>query len=334
MPNRCVVAVGGSAGGMECVREIVAQLPADFPAVVLITLHTLPYSKSYLSEILGRRCALQIMDPADKMALSPGTIYVAAPDHHLLVGRDVVRMTRGPKENNCRPAIDPLFRSAAYYGPRAIGVLVSGTLDDGSMGLEAIKRRRGIAIVQDPRDAPFPEMPQNALQVVDVDYRIAVAEIAPILIRLVHENVSDDGSEPIPDDLKFEVDMAEWRSAALEGRHRPGTPSPFSCPDCGGDLWDYTDDQQLQFRCRTGHAWSPTSLAAGQAEMVDDALNDAYRALKENEHLELRLARRARQQGVKQRTAYHEQQARDRAQSAAVLRELLFNLKTTIAEDA
>ena len=176
-----------------------------------------------------------------------------------------------------------------------MGVVLSGLLDDGTAGLRAVKTCGGVAVVQDPRDAPYPDMPTSALQEVAVDHRLPVAELAALLERLAWEPVVvPNNGTPIPDDLKFEAAMVEWDLDSLEGNGRPGKPSPFVCPNCKGSLWETEDGDQFRYRCRTGHAFSPLSLLTSQAEALDETLNEAFRALKEKHHLSLRLARRAR----------------------------------------
>lgn len=226
-----------------------------------------------------------------------------------------------------RPVVS---RAAVAYGGRAIGVLLSGTLDDGTQGLAAIKRCHGVAMVQDPKDADYPEMPATALRHVQIDHCLALADIGPTLARLVREPVATN--EPVPNDLEFEAAMAEWDPEALEGRARPGKPSPFVCPDCRGDLWEiHEKGEPVHYRCRTGHAWSPMSLRAGQAQMLDEALNEAYRALKESEHFDKRLARRAHGHASEGST-YYAEQAKIKARSAAVLREMLMDLRADQTE--
>jgi two-component system chemotaxis response regulator CheB len=191
-PPRRLVAIGASAGGVEPLRTLVAALPADFPAAVAIVLHTSPGSPGVLHELLGRVATMPVINAANGTAIHSGRVYVAPPDCHLLVEPGRLRLTRGPRENRFRPAIDPLFRSAAQvYGPAAIGIVLTGSLDDGTAGLWMIKRLGGVAIAQDPDEAMFRSMPESAIRYVDVDHVARLSEIAPLLVRLTTEAVPE-----------------------------------------------------------------------------------------------------------------------------------------------
>src|SRR5256885_4553560 len=179
MPGHDIVVVGTSAGGVEALATLVSTLPPRLPAAIFVVLHISAHSPSFVPDILDRSGLLETVQASDGMEIKHGRIYVAPPDHHMLVGHGNVRVVRGPKENRHRPAVDPLFRSAALaYGPRVVGVILTGALDDGTAGLRAVKRCGGLAVVQDPRDALFPSMPQSALQHVRVDHCLSVGEIA------------------------------------------------------------------------------------------------------------------------------------------------------------
>jgi two-component system chemotaxis response regulator CheB len=187
MPKRDIITIGGSAGSVEALQKIVQRLPADFPAAVFVVTHLSPRGKNFLPEILDGRGALPARQAQEGERIQPGEIYIAPPDRHLLVAEHHIHLTRGPKEGLHRPSINVTFRSAAAtYGPRVIGVLLSGMLDDGAAGLWEIANRRGATVVQDPAEAPFPSMPLNALQDAAVHYRLSAAEIGPLLPRLVN----------------------------------------------------------------------------------------------------------------------------------------------------
>jgi two-component system chemotaxis response regulator CheB len=334
MHGHDILALGGSAGSYECLRQMVATLPADLPASLFVVQHAQPYTRSYLPEILSRAGPLPARHPEDREPIQPGVIYVAPPDYHLLVGPGFVRLVQGPRENLARPAVDPLFRTAAVsYGPRVVGVVLSGYLDDGTAGLAAVKARGGVAVVQDPLDAAYPDMPASALRYVAVDYRLPLSQIAPTLVRLVHEPVVEkEGEVTVSGELNWESAAARWDLQALQSPERPGVPSSFTCPDCKGSLWEIDSGGPLRFRCRTGHAWSPLSLLAGQAGSVEAALNEAFRTLKEKEHLELRLARRSRETRSDAGAAYHERQAGEAKRAATVLHGLLMHLRSVDGE--
>ena len=303
-------------------------LPADLPAAVFVVLHIPPNAASMLPQLLARAGRLPATHAEDGAEIVPGHIYVAPPDQHLLLRRGFVRVTRGPRENRNRPALDPLFRTAAIaYGPRVVGVVLTGTLDDGTAGLFAIKRRGGIAVAQDPEDALFDGMPRSALANVPVDYCLPLVEIPAALTRLAHEPVVhvQDGDQPMPDKLLYGAEMAELDRAALEDDQRPGDPSPFSCPDCGGVLWETHDGRLTSYRCRVGHAFSAETLLASQAETYEAALWSALRALEEKASLARRMTTRARQNGLQAAAERFSSQLSDIERHVETLRRMLLS---------
>jgi two-component system chemotaxis response regulator CheB len=216
---------------------------------------------------------------------------VAPPDFHLVVEPGIVRVTKGPRENRFRPAIDPLFRSAGQvYGPAAIGVILTGSLDDGTDWLSAIKRLGGCAIVQDPMEALFPSMPQHAIDHVEVDYILPLAQIAPMLVRLTAAAVEPAASAVIPEQIQVEVKIAMEHNPLDAGLERIGKPSDYACPECHGVLLELKDGARTKFRCHTGHAYSIASLLAAIAEGIEDSLWTAIRALEEGQLLMMRMA--------------------------------------------
>jgi two-component system chemotaxis response regulator CheB len=297
---RDIIVIGASSGGHEALQEIVAGLPADLPAAVFVVVHVPARATSWLPEILSRAGRLPASHARHNEAIRAGRIYVAPPGFHLLLDDSRTHVVRGPKENNHRPAIDPLFRSAArFYGPRAVGVVLSGALDDGAAGLFSIKSRGGIAIVQDPEDALFPDMPRAALSVVQADYCVAKAEIPLIIAELSGQSSLQSTGEPeaIMGQMKKETELAALNPDTVEDDHKPGKPSAYGCPDCGGVLWELQDDEWLRFRCRVGHAFSAEGLLRSQGESLDSALWSAFRGLQESAALSRRLAKRARDNG-------------------------------------
>src|SRR5947199_4217672 len=186
MPRRDIVVIGASAGGIEALGGLVRHLPADLGAAVLVVLHLAPEHKSVLPRILSSAGPMPAKHAHNGEALVPNCIYVARPDHHLLLHESHIRVIRGPRENGHRPAIDPLFRTAAYtYGPRVIGVVLTGRLDDGTSGLQAVKECGGLAIVQDPADAEHPSMPRSALRSVKVDRTAPLGELGKAIMELL-----------------------------------------------------------------------------------------------------------------------------------------------------
>ena len=245
-----------------------------------------------------------------------------------------MRVIRGPRENNHRPAIDPLFRSAAYsYGPRVIGIVLSGMLDDGTAGLVAVKNRGGLAVVQDPQEALFPDMPRAALAAVPVDHCVSKKEIAQVIAALTQKPIPGETGKGetmnAPTEMKKETAITELTPGAIEDDDKPGTPSVYGCPDCGGTLWELQDDEWLRFRCRVGHAYSAEGLLGSQDENLESALWSAFRGLQENAALARRLAERAR--GNKQDLAAEkfETKSQRAAEQARLIRELLLNAQSS-----
>jgi two-component system chemotaxis response regulator CheB len=291
--KRDIIVVGASAGGMEALQRVVAGLPADLPAAMFVVWHLPPgLRRSVLPQVLSRAGKLPALEAEDGMRIRPGRIYVAASDHHLLLDRGVMRVTKGPKENRFRPAIDPLFRSAAYaYGPRTIGVVLTGALDDGTSGLWTVKLRGGTAIVQDPAEAMHASMPLSALENVSVDLTLRLDEIGPALARLAREDapVMPALAPATESLLEKEVRIAEEANALEEGFMKHGSLSPFTCPECHGVLTKLQDGKIERYRCHTGHAYSGATLLSEANEQVEARLWDAARALDESVMLLNRL---------------------------------------------
>jgi two-component system chemotaxis response regulator CheB len=256
-----IIVVGASAGGIEALRVLAGGLPADLPASLFVVLHTSPESPAMLPNILDRSGSLPALSPNDGDRIRRGTIYVAPPDRHLLIEPNLVRVTRGPKENRFRPAVDPLFRSAAQtYGPRVVGVILTGYLDDGTAGLWTVKQLGGTAVVQDPADALVPSMPLNAVTHVNVDYCLPLDEIAPLLVQLTTEAAKDKGAYPVPKEVEIEVNIAKELKALDAGVLQLGEPSNYTCPECHGVLLQMKEGTRFRFRCHTGHGFSMDAL--------------------------------------------------------------------------
>lgn len=317
--------VGASAGGVEALKGLASALPADLPAAVFVVLHVPADGRSVLPSILARAGRLPAVHPPDGAPIETGRIYVAPPDRHLLVGPGHVRLTRGPRENGHRPAVDVLFRTAALaYGPRVVGVVLSGALDDGTAGMAAVKERGGLCVAQHPDDAIYSSMPASAIEHTPMDYIEPVAEIGPLLDRLAREQLRDEqGRAPIPAMLEAEVEAAEMDEAALDSAERPGTPAGFGCPDCGGALWDVSLEDLIRFRCRVGHAWGVDSLLAAQGNALEAALWTALRALEERAALSDRLTTRAHARGHAQTARRFADEARDSRRRARLIARVL-----------
>jgi two-component system chemotaxis response regulator CheB len=297
MVKRLVV-VGASSGGIEALRTLAAGITRHFSAAVCVVLHTSPQSPGILDAILNRASVLPAITAASGMRLEGGRIYVAPPDHHLLIEPGVLRLSKGPKENRFRPAIDPLFRTAAQvYGPAVIGVVLSGNLGDGTAGLITIKQLGGTAIVQDPDDALFPSMPQSALTYVSVDHVAPVSHIGPLLADLVSRPIDEMGRVPIPKDVEVEVKIAREENPVDAGLGEVAEPSPFTCPECHGVLLRLKQADPLRFRCHTGHAFSADSLLAAINDGIEASLWSTMRALQEGSLLVEHLAVHVKERG-------------------------------------
>jgi two-component system, chemotaxis family, protein-glutamate methylesterase/glutaminase len=290
-----VVVIGASAGGVAALTGILAGLPGDFPAPILIVMHIGDHP-SVLPALLARSCALPVRHAADGETLGPGMVLVAPPGRHLMVERDgdALRavLAHGPRENHSRPAIDPLFRSAAVAGGAAVaGVILTGYLDDGVAGLAAIKTCGGTAIVQDPADASAPDMPRHAIEQVAVDRCLPLAGIAGALVEWaagLPQRVADDVAQA-PEWLALENRFASGGGAMTQLK-RIGTPSPYTCPECGGSLFSLNNAQSCRFRCHTGHSYTLLSLLREQEQAIEAALLKALRAVQEKESLAEQLA--------------------------------------------
>lgn len=320
-PPGALVVVGASAGGVEALSRLVADLDPDLDAAVLVVLHVSP-GESLLPKILGRAGKLPAAHAEDGERLVAGRIYVAPPDRHLLVSDGRVRVVRGPQENGHRPAIDPLFRSAALaYGRRAIAVVLSGSLDDGAAGCQTVERHGGTVVVQDPEDASYPSMPLHAIAEDNPDCVVGLAKIGAAVNDGVERVSALPVEEPKDDQDAQEVEVAEFAFDSAIGM-RLGEESPYSCPTCNGVLREVADET-LRFRCRVGHAFGADSLLHAQSETIDDALWVALRALQERAELATRLRKRMEERGRERLATRYERQREEAERAAARLRELL-----------
>jgi len=292
MPTHDIIVVGASAGGVDALKRVATALPGDLPASVFVVLHIAPDHPSYLPSILQRDSPLKVLTPNDGDTIQARHLYVAPPDRHMLLERDRVRVVRGPKENRHRPAVDPLFRSAAWvYGPRVVGVVLSGTLDDGAVGLWAVKTCGGVTIVQDPAEAAFAEMPQSAMNAIDVEHCLPLDEIVRLLPKLARTSAAHAEHSHRPESLKIENELVMLDRISPE-MNKLGPLSVFTCPACHGALWEVEEGGLLNYRCHTGHAFAADSLLAEQSEVVEEALYSAFRALREQATACRRIASR------------------------------------------
>ena len=307
--------------------RLAACLPRDLPAAVLVVHHFPANSVSALPSILSRAGPLPAVHASHDQEVEPGRIYVAPPDRHMLLVGNRIHLSRGPRENGHRPAVDPLFRSAARsFGPRVIGVLLSGSLDDGTVGMMAVKRQGGLVVVQDPGEALYPAMAQSAMQRVGVDVVLPVQEIAHLLIRLTREPVAfqEGRTAMLPEEGEVQ-DPAEIGTAAIAEGPFPGPPSALTCPDCGGALWEQVDGEVVRYRCHVGHAYTADSMIGAHAALVEAALWTAVRALEEKAQLSRRLAERSYSRGLDRLAHRYAEAVQSAELGSDAIRHLLLN---------
>jgi two-component system, chemotaxis family, protein-glutamate methylesterase/glutaminase len=318
--NRDIVTIGASAGGVAALQQLVRTLPVELPAAVFAVVHAGPGSD--LAAALRGSGGFPVATAEDEVAFARGTLYVAPPDRHLLINAERMLLRRSPRENMARPAIDPLFRSAArYHGTRAIGVLLTGNLTDGAAGIEAIKRCGGRTIVQDPADAAFPGMPSNAIETVDVDHVEALSRLPALLVRLTREEAGP--ATAVPPEIEWETRVAEGYVGEMTDPGAFGPQSVFSCPDCGGPLWEIDREGAWHFRCFEGHAYTPDALLQEQGAIIEKALASAIRAHRERAALARRMATSARRHNRTHSARAFEERARDYERDADVIRQLM-----------
>lgn len=324
MPHRDLIVIGASAGGVEALTRLAPLLSPDLEAAICVVMHFPADATSYLPTILNRHGSVPAQHAVEGAPLLPGRIYVGPPGNHLILEEGRMHLSRGPHENRHRPSIDPLFRSAARaYGRRVIGVVLSGTLEDGAAGLAAIHTGGGVCLVQDPDDALYQAMPRNALSLVDVDDVLPIPELGEALCRLVREDIASSSApegEQEPDSILI-TDPDEVSGIAADP---PGTTSGYTCPDCGGALWEYAQRRLVQYRCRTGHRFSAGALLAAQGEALESALWIALRTLEESASLSRRLATRAESNSLSTLMLQFEQRAGVAEERARVIRAVLY----------
>jgi two-component system chemotaxis response regulator CheB len=318
-----LVVIGASAGGVEALRTLVADLPADLPACVLVVLHVPSTGISALPTILDRAGPLPARHAVDGDPLRHGEILVAPPDHHVVVLEDAVALSRGPRENGHRPAVDVLFRSAArFHDGEVIAVVLSGALDDGAAGMVAVRQRGGVGVVQDFDDALYDSMPRAAHRAGAVEHVAPAKEMSALIGALLRTLERGEGPAPGPL-MEMEAALADMDAAAMHHHDRPGDPSGFACPDCHGSLFQITEGDLTRYRCRVGHAWSPHSLIAQQSLALEGALWMALRGLEEKAALSRDLGARAERAGHELSARRFLDTAEDTLRSAELVRRLI-----------
>lgn len=277
-----VVVVGTSAGGVQALKALAAGMPANYGGSIFVVIHTAPDSPGLLPQILERGGPLPARYPDDGEAIEPGHIYLAPPDQHLVIRPGHLHLSRGPRENASRPSVNPLFRSAARsYGPRVVGVILTGTLDDGTAGLIAVEEAGGVTIVQDPDDADFRDMPESALAFVDADHVLPLAEIPRCVVSLSQRPVTRDAVMEPTEPRVEDIELPENQATGL------------ACPECHGALWQVQEGDLIEYRCRIGHLYSPESLMSHLAMRSSEELESTYRASREEVAMAEKLVERA-----------------------------------------
>jgi two-component system chemotaxis response regulator CheB len=282
---RNLIVIGASAGGHAAVRKLIAQLDVQINAAVLVVLHVSKKSSGdNISYLLQKHTRLICSCPPDGTVMEKGHLYIATPNHHMMVRDGQISISQGARENKYRPSIDVLFRSAAvHYGARVIGIILTGLLDDGTSGMSAIKRCGGITVVQEPADAEYDDMPQSVINFVPVDHRSAVAEMGAVLISVLNEPLPP--AIPIPRELEIEATLTENRMTSINQLKEIADHSDFTCPECGGGLWAIHNDPVHRYRCHTGHVFTERSLCNDQGFVLEESAWVAIRMLEERRNL-------------------------------------------------
>jgi two-component system chemotaxis response regulator CheB len=335
MPTRDIVVVGASAGGVDALCRLVGGLPADLPAAVLAVCHLASNRPSALPAILERCGELPAAAARDGELVRPGRVYVAPPDHHLLVKSGVLQLSRGPRENHYRPAIDPLFRSAARdYGPRVVAVVLTGALNDGTAGLLAVRAAGGVAVVQDPRDSFMSTMPENARVVAGADHVVPVGRMPALITELVARPAKRHEERSMTDPIEKATETVNHDMAEQIRGDRRGEISLYTCPECGGSLWQLDENDMIRFRCHTGHAYYGETLLGEQEEALEAGLWIAVRTFKEKAVLSQQMAAHHRARGKTDIAERFEEDAHTATRYAGLIQQYLLEGNRRVPEPA
>lgn len=323
--SRSIVVIGASAGGISTLLHIVSALKSDLDAAVFIVQHLAPSSPSLLDELLGNKSPLTVCFARDTMSIKPGCIYVAPPDHHLFIEDGFMRLSRGPRINLSRPAIDPLFFSAAVaYQSCVVGVVLSGMLDDGAAGLAAIKSCGGMTIVQTPSDALYKDMPQNAIDADQPDFIVPLSEITSTIITALH--TSHESKNFISDNIRKELSvMKNYLSSSYFDTS--GELSAVSCPECGGPMREKNVNVQQRYHCHIGHVFTAKWLLHAQDQALEASLWTAARTMKERARIQRKLAESERQANRATTEAHYQRQAKESEEHAQRLIDFIMQAK-------
>jgi two-component system chemotaxis response regulator CheB len=335
MAHHDIVVIGASAGGIEVLTKLVRGLPPGLPASLFVVCHFPPGRRSVLPDILSRSGALLASHARDGEPFHPGQIYVAPPDFHLLLAaKGRLRVTRGPRENHHRPAADPLFRSAARaYGPRVIALVLTGALNDGTAGLLAVRSSGGIAVVQDPADAVVAAMPLNATRIAGADHIVPSDRLASLLVELIHQPVLSPGESSMADAFEKMPEIVNADMDEQVRNERCGLVSTYTCPECGGCLWQVDEQHLLQFRCHVGHAYHAETLLEDQASALEAALWTAVRTFKERNLLARQLAEQEMRRGDTDAAARFQEQADQAARYGSLIQQYVLGNPSSLTGD-
>jgi two-component system, chemotaxis family, protein-glutamate methylesterase/glutaminase len=331
MANRDILALGASAGGVEALIVVARGLDRNFPAAVLVTIHLPSHFRSSLDDILTRAGPLHAEFAVEGALLAKKCIYIAPPDRHLLLEGDRITLGVGPRENNSRPAIDAMLRSVAVCcGHRAVGAVLTGTLGDGASGLWALRQCGGLAVVQDPKDAAFAEMPLNALNRADPDYVVRLSDMAGLFDSLAQEPAGQQ--VPVPRSIRYEVEVARSGRGSMEEMDRLGRRSVLACPDCGGVMWELEEGELVRLRCHVGHSYTAELMSLALDENLRRALGSAQRALEERVALAHKLRRQAVKAGHERLAEHWADKAKEYEREMAVIRKSIERMEDFAAE--
>ncbi|RFZ81344.1 chemotaxis protein CheB [Mucilaginibacter terrenus] len=330
-PQRIVV-VGTSAGGIKAVNQLMKKFPADLPVAIFVVIHMSKHSQAHvIKEQLQKSTAFTCRVPTDGEQIQAGHLYISPADVHMLVKPGEVRLVLGPHENRWRPSIDVLFRSAAVaYGAATIGIILTGLLDDGTSGLAAIKRSGGMAIVQDPAEAEYDDMPVSAISNVEIDNQVFLEDMGYIVADMVAKPVK---TLPIPEDVKIEADITERMASKITDMEKIGTHSNFTCPDCGGGLWRIKNDNFPRYRCHTGHVYTEAALMQRQAENMEESIWVSIRMLEERRNLLLGIVWREENENTGKQYAEYKVRAEELSIHIERLKGLLISMTRTESDD-
>ena len=317
-----VFVLGASAGGRKILTTVLEAIPRTIEAAFLIVVHGSSEIASIYPKVLSQKIALKVEEAQNELKINSGTVYIAKPNHHLFVEKGEIFLSNGPRENRFRPSIDVLFRSAAVaYGNTCVGILLTGRLNDGTAGLEAIKKCGGLALIQNPATAEYSDMPSNAAQTVEIDYVVNVEDLGNVIQKIMDEKLPEN--KKLPASVVRENTIATKISSEIALEDNLGHQVPISCSSCGGPLWKIEDSKVNRYRCHVGHAFTEEALLESQNDALEEALWVAMRTLEEKKMLLVRVKKDYNSKGIKAMAATHSEQIKEVQQQISTLRKVL-----------